>query len=124
MTWARALQEGGIHDVDRVSKYRSWCVLWGPGLWVLIMRWCTLVRAVPTPCAVPAASPRRLHLPVGYHGRASSVVVSGTDVYRPWGQIPGATGEAPRWAPSAVVDYELELVWHSGGGERGERGIE
>ncbi|KDD73772.1 fumarylacetoacetate hydrolase [Helicosporidium sp. ATCC 50920] len=56
-----------------------------------------------------ALQPNWLHLPVGYHGRASSVVVSGTDVHRPWGQLPGAPGAAPSWGPSKVVDYELEM---------------
>jgi fumarylacetoacetase len=48
-------------------------------------------------------------LPVAYHGRASSVVLSGTPVRRPWGQI--ATGPAgpPVYAPSRRLDYELEL---------------
>jgi fumarylacetoacetase len=47
-------------------------------------------------------------MPIGYNGRASSVVVSGTDVRRPWGQIKGQ-GEAPQLAPSARFDIELEI---------------
>ncbi len=49
-----------------------------------------------------------LHMPVGYNGRASSVVVSGTPVRRPWGQIREGDGP-PRLAPSARFDFELEL---------------
>ncbi|PSC75747.1 fumarylacetoacetase [Micractinium conductrix] len=68
-----------------------------------------------------ALQPNWLHLPVGYHGRASSIVVSGTDVRRPWGQaLPpapageGATGGtaapgAPVFQPCAALDYELEM---------------
>jgi fumarylacetoacetase len=53
--------------------------------------------------------PNYKHLPVAYHGRASSVVVSGTPVRRPRGQIAGAGSEAPRFAPSGQLDYELEV---------------
>jgi fumarylacetoacetase len=56
-----------------------------------------------------ALPPNWLHLPIGYNGRASSVVVSGTDVRRPWGQIKGPDDTAPRFAPSARFDFELEL---------------
>ncbi|MCL4675387.1 MAG: fumarylacetoacetase [Pararhodobacter sp.] len=56
-----------------------------------------------------ALPPNWLHIPIGYNGRASSVVVSGTDVRRPWGQIKGPNDEAPRWAPCARFDIELEM---------------
>ncbi len=56
-----------------------------------------------------ALPPNWLHIPIGYNGRASSVVVSGTDIQRPWGQLKGPNDEAPRWAPSARFDIELEL---------------
>jgi len=50
-----------------------------------------------------------LSIPIGYNGRASSVVVSGTPVRRPWGQIKGPDDELPRFAPSARFDLELEM---------------
>jgi fumarylacetoacetase len=56
-----------------------------------------------------ALPPNWLHIPIGYNGRASSVVVSGTDVRRPWGQVKGPDDAAPRFAPSARFDIELEL---------------
>ncbi|MBK4216256.1 fumarylacetoacetase [Paracoccus caeni] len=56
-----------------------------------------------------ALPPNWLHIPIGYNGRASSVVVSGTEVRRPWGQIKGPDDAAPRFAPSARFDIELEL---------------
>ncbi len=56
-----------------------------------------------------ALPPNWLHMPIGYNGRASSVVVSGHDVRRPWGQIKGPEDTAPRFAPSARFDFELEL---------------
>lgn len=56
-----------------------------------------------------ALPPNWLHIPIGYNGRASSVVVSGTDIRRPWGQIKGPDDAAPRFAPSARFDIELEL---------------
>ncbi|MEI9973207.1 MAG: fumarylacetoacetase [Ignavibacteriota bacterium] len=48
-------------------------------------------------------------LPVGYHGRASSIVVSGTAVRRPWGQTAEHPGGPPSFTPSRRLDYELEV---------------
>ncbi|EDZ45087.1 fumarylacetoacetase [Rhodobacterales bacterium Y4I] len=56
-----------------------------------------------------ALPPNWLHIPIGYNGRASSVVVSGTDVRRPWGQLKGPDDAKPRWAPCARFDIELEM---------------
>jgi fumarylacetoacetase len=48
-------------------------------------------------------------LPVAYHGRASSVVVSGTGVRRPWGQIVSNPAGPPQYAACRLLDYEVEL---------------
>lgn len=56
-----------------------------------------------------ALPPNWLHIPIGYNGRASSVVVSGSDVRRPWGQVKGPNDASPRFAPSARFDIELEM---------------
>jgi fumarylacetoacetase len=59
-----------------------------------------------------ALQPNYTHLPVAYHGRASSIVVSGTPIRRPWGQIlldPKAEPKVPTFTPSKKVDLELEL---------------
>jgi fumarylacetoacetase len=48
-------------------------------------------------------------VPIGYHGRASSIVVSGTPVRRPHGQLKGPGAEAPVFAPSRALDYEMEV---------------
>lgn len=56
-----------------------------------------------------ALPPNWLHIPIGYNGRASSVVVSGTDIRRPWGQLKGPNDEVPTYAPSARFDIELEM---------------
>ena len=56
-----------------------------------------------------ALPPNWLHIPIGYNGRASSVVVSGTPVRRPWGQLKGPEDAAPRFAPSRRFDLELEM---------------
>jgi fumarylacetoacetase len=56
-----------------------------------------------------ALSPNWLHLPVAYHGRASSVVVSGTDLRRPRGQTKPDQSAAPSFGPSQAVDFELEM---------------
>lgn len=50
-----------------------------------------------------------LSIPIGYNGRASSVVVSGTDVVRPWGQVRAPGDALPRFARSARFDLELEF---------------
>lgn len=55
--------------------------------------------------------PNWRHLPVGYHGRASSVVVSGTEIVRPCGQVLPAGEELPRFQPTAALDIELELAF-------------
>jgi fumarylacetoacetase len=61
--------------------------------------------------------PNWRHLPVGYHGRASSVVVSGTPVKRPAGQLPpAAAGEPPGFGPTRRLDIELELGFVTGPG--------
>ncbi|MDK3020287.1 fumarylacetoacetase [Pseudodonghicola flavimaris] len=56
-----------------------------------------------------ALPPNWLHIPIGYNGRASSVVVSGTEVRRPWGQLKGPNDAVPRFAPCARFDIELEM---------------
>lgn len=56
-----------------------------------------------------ALQPNWLHLPVGYHGRASSVVLSGTNVVRPNGQRKGPDDPVPVFGPSRLLDFELEL---------------
>ena len=56
-----------------------------------------------------ALPPNWLHIPIGYNGRASSVVASGAAIRRPWGQLKGPNDSAPRFAPSARFDFELEL---------------
>ncbi|HTX35303.1 MAG TPA: fumarylacetoacetase, partial [Bryobacteraceae bacterium] len=48
-------------------------------------------------------------VPIGYHGRASSIVVSGAPIRRPCGQSKEAAGETPRFGPSRSLDYELEV---------------
>ncbi|KAI8068287.1 hypothetical protein BC940DRAFT_299617 [Gongronella butleri] len=66
-----------------------------------------------------ALQPNWLHIPVGYHGRASSVVVSGTDIIRPAGQRVTPTNKTqPFFAPSARLDIELEVGWFVGKGNK------
>ncbi|MBU6533424.1 fumarylacetoacetase [Streptomyces mayonensis] len=54
-------------------------------------------------------TPQWKHLPIGYHGRSGTLVVSGTDVVRPWGQTRPADGGAPPFGPSARLDIEAEV---------------
>ncbi len=63
-----------------------------------------------------ALLPNWLHLPVGYHGRASSVVVSGTDVVRPHGQLKPDDDAPPVFGASKLLDFELEMGFFVGPG--------
>lgn len=56
-----------------------------------------------------ALLPNWLHIPVGYHGRSSSIVVSGTSIHRPKGQTLPAGAEVPVFGPSKLLDFELEM---------------
>ncbi|PYJ27175.1 MAG: fumarylacetoacetase, partial [Verrucomicrobia bacterium] len=68
-----------------------------------------------------ALMPNWKWLPVAYHGRASSVVVSGADVRRPHGQIKPHDASAPIFGPTKSLDYELEMAFLVGpGNSRGE----
>lgn len=59
--------------------------------------------------------PNYKYVPIGYHGRASSIVVSGTKIKRPCGQIKPGSGE-PMFGPSQALDYELEVGVFVGAG--------
>ncbi len=65
--------------------------------------------------------PNYKYVPIGYHGRASSIVMSGTPVKRPAGQILPAGGAPPQFAPSQALDYEIEAGFFIGrGNQQGE----
>jgi fumarylacetoacetase len=64
--------------------------------------------------------PNYKHIPIGYHGRASSVCESGTPVGRPLGQTKDAAAETPAFGPTRRLDYEVELgVWIAAGNPLG-----
>jgi fumarylacetoacetase len=58
--------------------------------------------------------PNWKHLPVGYNGRASSIVVSGTPIRRPLGQTKPAEAESPVFGPTRALDFELEVGFFTG----------
>lgn len=58
-----------------------------------------------------ALLPNWRHLPVGYHGRASSIVVSGTNIHRPNGQTMPKDAVKPIFGPSKMLDFELEMAF-------------
>lgn len=58
-----------------------------------------------------ALLPNWLHIPVGYHGRASSIVVSGTPIHRPKGQQRPNDNEPPVFGPCKLLDFELEMAF-------------
>jgi fumarylacetoacetase len=60
--------------------------------------------------------PNWLHLPVAYHGRASSLVVSGTPIRRPYGQTKRPEEASPAFGPSLELDFELEIGYFIGQG--------
>ncbi len=65
--------------------------------------------------------PNYKHIPVGYHGRASSIVVSGTNVKRPHGQTKADDAPAPSFGATKMLDYELEMgAFLVGGNALGE----
>ncbi|MBG6096842.1 fumarylacetoacetase [Nocardioides luteus] len=61
-------------------------------------------------------TPNWKHLPIGYHGRSASIVVSGTDIVRPSGQRKGPSDKAPLFGPSIRLDIEAELGFVVGTG--------
>lgn len=58
-----------------------------------------------------ALLPNWLHIPVGYHGRSSSIIPSGIPIHRPQGQILPPGSDTPVLAPSQLVDFELEMAF-------------
>ena len=58
-----------------------------------------------------ALMPNWLHIPVGYHGRSSSIIPSGINVRRPWGQTMPEGATEPVFGPSKLVDFELEMAF-------------
>lgn len=61
-----------------------------------------------------ALLPNWRHIPVGYHGRSSSIVVSGTPVHRPKGQTKADDAPMPSFGPSRQLDFELEMAFITG----------
>jgi fumarylacetoacetase len=58
-----------------------------------------------------ALLPNWKHIPVGYHGRSSSIVISGTEIHRPTGQSKPADAETPVFGPCKLLDFELEMAF-------------
>ncbi|WP_330348609.1 fumarylacetoacetase [Streptomyces sp. NBC_00582] len=74
------------------------------------------------PDAADSLTPNWKHLPIGYHGRSGTVIVSGTDIVRPWGQRKGPADPAPVFGPSVRLDIEAEVGFVVGvPSTRGER---
>jgi len=70
-----------------------------------------------------ALTPNWRYLPIGYHGRASTVVVDGTDIVRPRGQSKPPDVKAPRFGPTSMLDIELEMGFITGPGNQLGRSI-
>eukprot|EP00871_Galdieria_phlegrea_P001443 jgi/Galph1/229/GphlegSOOS_G4993.1 len=63
-----------------------------------------------------ALNPNWVHLPVGYHGRSSSIILSGQSIHRPCGQLKNDQEAMPRYGPSQLLDFELETAFFVGPG--------
>lgn len=61
-----------------------------------------------------ALLPNWKHIPVGYHGRSSSIVASGTNIHRPKGQFKLDTEDTPQFGPTRLFDFELEIAFITG----------
>lgn len=61
-----------------------------------------------------ALMPNWKHIPVGYHGRASSIIISGAEVHRPMGQTLPKGSTEPVFGPSRLFDFELEMAFITG----------
>ena len=121
--WKQAIEAARSHDGPRLKPERAAPPVRGRRLRRLLL----LARARDEPragCSGPTQEPLLPNwrwLPVGYHGRAGSVVVSGTDVVRPNGQRKAPDEDAPTFGPSRRLDFELELGFVVGvGSELGE----
>jgi len=64
-----------------------------------------------------ALLPNWLHMPVGYHGRASSIILSGENIHRPMGQQLPIDADQPIFGPSNLLDFELEMGFITGKGK-------
>ncbi|CAH4030192.1 fumarylacetoacetase [Pieris brassicae] len=62
-----------------------------------------------------ALMPNWKYIPVGYHGRSSSIIVSGTPIRRPYGQTLPVEGAEPHFGPCRLMDFELEMACFVGG---------
>ncbi len=104
----RALVEPFLHPVDAVVMHLPFTVA------DYVDFYCSLQHATNVGKMFrpdgDALTPNWRHLPIGYHGRAGTVVVSGTDVHRPTGQgRPSENGGSPAFGPSRRLDIEAEL---------------
>jgi fumarylacetoacetase len=61
-----------------------------------------------------ALNPNWKHIPVAYHGRTSSIVISGTPIHRPKGQTMPISGSLPEFGPAKQLDFELEVAFITG----------
>ncbi len=69
-----------------------------------------------------ALMPNWLHMPIGYHGRSSSIIISGENIHRPKGQTMPPNAEKPVFGPSKRLDFELEMAFITTDGKHlGER---
>ncbi|MFH1121210.1 MAG: fumarylacetoacetase [Bacteroidota bacterium] len=104
-----AIRTGAIHPVGAVSMLMPVQVTDYTDFYSSIEHATNVGRMFRDPAN--ALLPNWRHLPVGYHGRASSIVVSGTAVHRPKGQTLPQGAEKPVFGPTKMFDFELEMAF-------------
>lgn len=114
------IPEAAVHSIDEVSLHLPFTVGDYVDFYASEHHACNLGRLF-RPDSEPLM-PNWKHLPVGYHGRGGTVVVSGTDIVRPCGQRKGPSETVPSYGPSQRLDIEAELGFVVGTGSAlGER---
>ena len=107
--------DGAVHDIRSVTLHLPFEVADYVDFYASEHHAANLGRLF-RPQAPEPLTPNWKHLPVGYHGRASSIVVSGTEIVRPSGQRKDPDAELPVFGPSTRLDIEAELGFVVGTG--------
>jgi fumarylacetoacetase len=104
-----SIQAFGLHHIERITMLMPVKVTDYTDFYSSIEHATNVGRMFRDPAN--ALLPNWRHLPVGYHGRASSIVVSGTNIHRPKGQTLPQGADKPVFGPTKMFDFELEMAF-------------
>jgi fumarylacetoacetase len=104
-----SIQAFGLHPIERITMLMPVKVTDYTDFYSSIEHATNVGRMFRDPAN--ALLPNWRHLPVGYHGRASSIVVSGTNIHRPKGQTLPQGTDKPVFGPTKMFDFELEMAF-------------